>query len=177
MLRILTIIVLVLNATASAVLVSRWQGEGNALDSVGPDNGAVVGGIQYTPGVIGQAFRFPDDGYINVPNPIAGGLVSPSGFTVAGWVRFDGADPPPEGGPGAVINYGTNASGFMIAQNGLTGGASPLLFGVHTNTPNNFTSVTSPFPSYWNLGQVYHFAATFDAATHTIALYRDGQLQ
>ncbi|MBC8105015.1 MAG: LamG domain-containing protein [Anaerolineae bacterium] len=174
MLRILTIVVLAMNATASAVLVSRWQGEGNAQDSVGANHGTELGTLQFTPGVIGQAFLFPDDGFIRVPNPAAGGLVSTNAFSVAMWMRADSADPPPDGGPGALINFGTaeNTNGFFLAQ----GGSSSMAFGVWTSpTPNQTNLVVHDFP-FWNIGQVYHVAATFDAATHAIALYRDGEL-
>jgi hypothetical protein len=169
-----------LNAEAWAILVSRWQGEKNANDSVGPNHGVIVGTVGYEPGVIGQAFHFPDAGYINIPNPGAGGLASANGFTFAAWVRFDGADPPQQGGPGAVVSYGRSEApgGFIIAQSGLVGGASPVaLFINTTGVANDTVSVSTPSLPFWNLGQVYHLAATFDAATHTIALYRDGQLE
>jgi hypothetical protein len=171
-------VVLLHSSAVLAALVSHWRGENNANDSVGSNHEVTVGQVNYVPGVVGQAFRFPDNGYINVPNPAAGGLVSPTGFTIAGWIRLDGADPPPEGGPGAIFNYGTpaNSSGFVVMQNGLTGGASPLAFLVNTTGNPGFTVLTTPLP-YWNLGQVYHLAATFDAATHTMAIYRDGQLE
>lgn len=165
-------------AELRASIVSRWQGEGNANDSVGSNHATVFPAISYTPGVISQGFLFPDSGYLEIPNPAAGGLVSPSGFSLAAWVRFDGADPPPAGGPGAIASYGTtaNASGFHF---GLSG-SNTVWFLVNTSgMPNNWasvnTSVTSP-PTFWNFGELSHIAATFDAATHTMALYKNGEL-
>jgi hypothetical protein len=51
---------------ASGAFVSHWQGEGNLLDSVGPNHGTSSGQISYEPGIVGQAIRFPDDGYIDI---------------------------------------------------------------------------------------------------------------
>jgi hypothetical protein len=171
---------LTLCSAARAQLVSHWRGEGDASDSVGSNHGTVVGTVNYIPGVAGQAFGFPDAGYINIPNPAAGGLVSPNGFTFAAWVRLDGADPPPKGGPGAIVSYGVppmpgNPSGFLIMQGGQSGDASPLSFVIGTSGEPGFTLLQTPHP-FWNFGQFHHLAATFDAATHTMALYRNGVL-
>jgi uncharacterized repeat protein (TIGR01451 family) len=40
---------------ASAGLANWWSGDGNALDSVGSNNGTVVGGLTYAPGAAGPA--------------------------------------------------------------------------------------------------------------------------
>ncbi len=39
-------------------LVSRWQAEGNAFDSHGPNDGTLVDGATFAVGMIGQAFSF-----------------------------------------------------------------------------------------------------------------------
>jgi hypothetical protein len=154
---------------ASAAFVSHWQGEGNLLDSVGSNHGISSGQIGYEPGIVGQAIRFPDDGYIDIPSPVAGGLVSPSGFTVATWIRIDGADPPPGGGPGAIVSYGTSAvdNGFAIEM----GGSNVVVFRLSTGP-----SPSVLFSDLLTWGQYYHLAATFDAATHTAVFYRNGDV-
>src|SRR5438132_7119811 len=43
--------------TAPAAQVSWWRAEGNAVDSVGTNNGVIVG-TTFAPGEVGQAFKF-----------------------------------------------------------------------------------------------------------------------
>jgi autotransporter-associated beta strand protein len=50
-----------------AGLVSWWQGESNAVDSVGINSGALVGAVSFAPGWVGQAFSFGGAGYISIP--------------------------------------------------------------------------------------------------------------
>ena len=161
--------------SASAELVSHWKGENNALDSVGANHGTVHGTVNYVPGVEGSAFLFPDDGYIDFGNPMLDSSGSVSGFTFAAWYRFDGADAPPFGGPGAIAEYGSSVDGgFRISQ----GGSNHIWFTVTTideqmNPKTNGFITGLPF---WFLGEVYHLAATYDAASHTMSLYQNGVL-
>ncbi|MCC7261594.1 MAG: hypothetical protein IT369_03635 [Candidatus Latescibacteria bacterium] len=49
-------------------LVSWWRGEGNANDSQGSNNGTLLGGISFAPGMVGQAFSLDgSSGYVRVP--------------------------------------------------------------------------------------------------------------
>src|SRR5262249_48172926 len=47
-----------ITSLAAPGLVSWWRGEGNANDAQGGNNGALVGGVSYAPGKVGQAFSF-----------------------------------------------------------------------------------------------------------------------
>ena len=38
-------------------LISWWQGEGNAIDVLGGNNGTLVGGVTFAAGKVGQAFN------------------------------------------------------------------------------------------------------------------------
>jgi hypothetical protein len=50
-------------------LVGWWRGENNADDSAGTNNGALVRGATFAPGMVGQAFSLDGvDAYIEVPN-------------------------------------------------------------------------------------------------------------
>ena len=50
-------------------LVAAYNGESNANDSFGTNNGTAVGGLTYTTGKIGNAFNFNGTtSYINIPN-------------------------------------------------------------------------------------------------------------
>jgi serine/threonine protein kinase len=52
-------------------LVALWSGEGNADDSVGGNNGQLVGNIGFMPGKVGQAFNFNNGiGAVNFPRVI-----------------------------------------------------------------------------------------------------------
>ena len=48
-------------------LVSWWGADGNALDSVGTNNGILQGTVSFTNGLFGQAFLF-NGGYVEVPD-------------------------------------------------------------------------------------------------------------
>jgi photosystem II stability/assembly factor-like uncharacterized protein/streptogramin lyase len=66
--------------------VSAWRGEGNALDSVGGNNGTLQGGITFAPGEVGQAFHFDGYGqYVSVPYSPSLALNT---FTVSAWVNL-----------------------------------------------------------------------------------------
>jgi hypothetical protein len=72
-------------------LVSWWRAEGNADDSVGPNNGTSTN-VTFVPGVVGQAFHFPG-------GPVGGDVMAdavglPTGRddrTIEMWVRLDAA--------------------------------------------------------------------------------------
>lgn len=64
--------------------VAWWQAEGNALDSVGANNGALQGGVIYTNGLVGNAFRFNgSNGRVDIPDVPA---LRPTNFTMEAWV-------------------------------------------------------------------------------------------
>src|SRR5256885_7945286 len=53
---------LALAPSAHAALIHEWQGDGNANDSVGTNNGSLVGDTTFTTGASGQAFSFDGNG-------------------------------------------------------------------------------------------------------------------
>jgi DNA-directed RNA polymerase subunit RPC12/RpoP len=72
----------------SSGLVALWSGEGNAIDSVGGNNGKLAGNVTYASGKVGQAFVF--DGKMNdsvkVGNPVQLQLQD---FTIMAWIKRD----------------------------------------------------------------------------------------
>ncbi len=48
-------------------MVSWWPGEGNAHDIIGANNGTLVGGVTFSTGEVGRAFRFNGRDYVAVP--------------------------------------------------------------------------------------------------------------
>jgi Concanavalin A-like lectin/glucanases superfamily len=106
-----------------AGLVSWWQAEGNANDSVGSNNGTLVGGVTFAAGHPGQAFNFDGStGYVSIGNP--SNLQSHGGdFTISEWVRFASLVSPP-GSPSALCwtSYGCD---MAIANKEVSSGGDP----------------------------------------------------
>jgi hypothetical protein len=84
--------VLALTASAHAALVHEWQGNGNANDSVGTNNGSLVGDTTFTTGVSGQAFSFDGNGDdVEVPDDPS--HYFSGSFTIDAWEKTtDGND-------------------------------------------------------------------------------------
>jgi uncharacterized repeat protein (TIGR01451 family) len=73
---------------ASAGLVSWWSGDGNAQDSLGNNNGTVVGGLTYAPGLAGPAFSLNGGNAYVQFSPEALGT---SDFSVSFWLQTSNA--------------------------------------------------------------------------------------
>src|SRR6266699_3541662 len=66
-------------------LVSWWQGETNALDEVGANDGTLQNGASFGPGMVGQAFTFNGASqFVYVPD--APSLNPQDAMTLEGWV-------------------------------------------------------------------------------------------
>lgn len=160
---------------AEAVLVSYWAAENNTNDSAGSNHGTVAGTVNYSVGQFGQAFALAKTGHIDVANPVAGGLESVTGFTVAAWIFRDGVGIPWGTAPVANLRTTANTSGFTLEE--VYQQPNTIGFIVNTTGDQNVTYATHGVTaSGWDFGTFYHIAATFDAATHSIVLYRDGEV-
>ena len=71
-------------------LVSWWQGEGNASDSSGTNNGNLVGGVTFAPGEVGQAFSFNGTSVVQVPDAPNLNYTNNSPMSVELWVYRTG---------------------------------------------------------------------------------------
>jgi hypothetical protein len=72
-----------------ADIVSMWKGEDNANDSIGANDGELVGSVPFTAGKVGQAFSFDgsQDNFVNIPDDPS---LEPNGaFSVDGWFYLD----------------------------------------------------------------------------------------
>jgi hypothetical protein len=161
-------------AAANAQLVSDWSFNSTLNDSVGTNNGTWngTGSPTYGPGAFGQALSLTGNGDVDVANPIAGGLQLVNGFTVTSWI--DMSSESTGAGTGSIMNLRTaaNNSGFSLEELSLN--PNTLVLAVNTSgATNGFDEVSS---GGWNFGQSYFVAASFDAASHTMKLYRDGVL-
>src|SRR5688500_16646789 len=79
-------------STAAFYPMSLWKGEGNALDSTGPNHGVLVGGTAFAPGIDGQAFSLDGvDDEIRI-TPDASYHFFSNSVSVAGWLVTTGAN-------------------------------------------------------------------------------------
>ena len=135
-----------------AGLVAWWPGEGNANDIVGGNNGTLMNGATFAPGVVGQAFSFDGDGYVDAGNDPTFDLTN--ALTLVAWIRTDGT----EGHQTVVSYYSPYEIGFFDYKleflPGFVGGAST----VHREAPGGTVLVG---------GAWYHVAVTWDGATIT----------
>ncbi len=152
-------------------LVSWWPGEGNANDIVGTNNGTLVNGAAFAPGIVGQAFSFDGtNAYIRIAdNP---SLHFTNAMTVEAWVY-----PTSLGANQAVVSkWDLTIPG---AQKGYTTWVQPdglIGFGVcddgycwqGAGQASAIVVSTNPLP----VNQWTHFAATYDGSA--LRIYING---
>ncbi len=132
-----------------------WQGDGDAVDAVGGNDGTLENGAGFAPGLFGQAFSF-DGGDDHVSVPDSASLSLTTSLTLAAWINpvnpangnIQGvvAKPRSAGGTGYTLGLFTNGSPYL----GLNNGAA-----------NCVVISAAPVPA----GQWTHIAATFGAGT------------
>lgn len=154
-------------------LASRWQAEGNALDSAGINNGTLLNGTTFTAGVSGQAFRFDGiDDRVSVPNS-PNLNVGTGDFTVSFFAKFNDLA---NNGNGLIHKdtFGNEAGYrgwlFNICDTCLGGGG----IGIETRTPGIDTNARYP-KSNFVIGRWYHIAAV--RQSNVLYLYIDGVLR
>jgi parallel beta-helix repeat protein len=147
-------------------LVSWWQAEGDASDSMGTNNGALTGGVTFTNGEVGQAFEFNgSSGTVIVPDSPP--LEFMNQMTIEAWINTAGTN---SGNPQSVVSKVGGSGGLNGYQFYLSGN----LLSAQFNSPgSNWPSevITSPIPitpGTWN-----HVAFTYDQSAMT--LYFNGQ--
>ena len=156
-------------------MIAWWPGDGNAQDIIGGRNGMLVNGATFGSGMVGQAFSFDGNSWVEVADdPIW--TLGTNDFTIDAWVRFNalsGRDPfvghDDSGGEFNKWIFWYDTSGHD-KQNGV-----PALR-LHTNSPH---PVPLPFPhdpvvAPWQpaTGRWYHVAVTRSGSSY--ALYIDG---
>lgn len=154
--------------SAPSGLVAWWRAEGNANDSVGTNNGTAVGGVVYTNGEVGQAFRLDGtSGYVHVPASGSLNVGTNGGFTIEGWINpSDVLDQHP------LVEYK-----FDGIQSGvhfwLTSGGVGSLFANIVDVNNGAHFIVSA-PGIVQTGVFQHVALTYDKTTGIASIYYNG---
>ncbi|PYK96823.1 MAG: hypothetical protein DME19_18415, partial [Verrucomicrobia bacterium] len=145
-------------------LISWWTGDGDAYDLTGANHGTPLGGVAFTPGIVGQAFSFDGaSSYVRVPDSDS---LRVGSVTIEGWFNFSDA-----GGlrslAAKALGTGTADSYAVWYENGVlhgavsgNGGLGPVL-----------SYGWSPVLHAW-----YHIAYAFDQIGQFQALYVNGTL-
>jgi hypothetical protein len=146
-----------------------WSGDGHLADEVGANAAEEVGAVGYRSGHFRQGFDLDGTSYLSVPDPGTGGLAFVDGFTVSAWIVQDAFS-----STASVINLRTpaNRSGFALEPLFQTPGS----FAVGVNTSGEVFDFATVSAAGFPTGVPIWVAASFDAASHTLRLYRNGSL-
>jgi RHS repeat-associated protein len=152
--------------TIPSGLVGWWRGENNTSDTVGTNNGSIQGGVSYTNGMVGQAFKFNGtSGKISIPDAPA---LRPTNFTLEAWVYPTALPNTPTYWRTAILKAHNNdnlAYGLYAQDNGAYSAGRVNAGGSETAT----TNTTSLPLNAWT-----HLATTYDGAF--LKLYVNGAL-
>jgi len=148
-------------APVDSGMVSWWAGEDNANDTLGLNNGTLVGGATYVTGEVGQAFQFDGtSGYVSIPD-------SPSldafttNITIELWVKINQTTPNADWR--GIVTKG-NSSWRLQG----TSGSTTVNF-AGTGLSINLTGNKNINDEMW-----HHVAAVYDGAN--MYIYVDGTL-
>jgi N-acetylneuraminic acid mutarotase len=153
-----------------AGMVSLWQGDGNANDLVGKNNGTVPTGVTFAPGVTGaagdQAFRFNgSNALVDVGHDPS--LNMTGSMTVSAWVNVQSL---------IANNYlfADFDSGGRLSQGSLGIDAGGRFFWFQGNQTKSNDWVEPHGATAVSLNQWHHVAVVRDDNAKTITLYVDG---
>lgn len=150
-------------------LVSWWQAEGNANDSIGTNHGATQNGATYTQGRVGQAFSLDGiNDFIQMPDSDS---LEPNRYTLGAW--FSPPTQPAANTVRILVNKGTNdgswdRSGFVCDYRDQAG--VKKISCNHVDASNNFQQLL--VNKTLNNNQWYFITATYNGSQ--IEIFLDG---
>ena len=158
-------------STANADLVAFYSGNGNANDSVSGQNGTLVNGAGFGPGLSGQAFLFNGvNQYVSVPNDSNWSFGS-NPFTINLFVNFNSITPSSNDQIPNVFVSDDLGPGNIDKWAFFMDGAGHL--GFDLNSPSlPFLTVLAPTSVLPKTHTWYDFAITRSGSTYTF--YADG---
>ena len=159
-------------------LVALWQAEGNPDDATGKHSGTVQGGIEYGPGIFGQAFQSSsDNSWIKIPAAPDLDVGKGGGFTLEAWVKpseINRLNPVFEWN-----NMEKYAVHFSVCPNqphhpsGMSG-PGELYADIVDN--NGEEHKLSSLPNVVKLDRFQHMALTYDGTSGVARIYYNGQI-
>jgi len=165
------------NAAYPSGVIAHWDFEGDLADNSGNGNDAIVNGVTFVPGVMGQAGSFvalssPNDrGRLDDVSDFTS--LRTTGFTVGVWVKFDaGSSSDPNGdaivhlGTTDAEDGGTNLRDFFTLKR--SSGNILSFTNSHPGGETNLVSTSSVANNQWR-----YIAASWNPATQTKKLYLD----
>ncbi len=152
---------------APAGLVGWWKGDGNTLDSVAGNNG-VNQNINYTNGIVGQAFacdpeNYPYGTYCGIQIADQPAYVLTNSLTIEGWIR-------PRGNSYAIFWRGDNRPGLDPYALSSPGDGTVGLQITDANGNSVTVGTLLPF-NVWT-----YVAATLDGSSGWMSFYTNGVL-
>jgi len=154
---------------APSGLVSWWPGEGDATDIVGPNNGALLNGLGFTTGKVGQGYNFDGvDDTILVPASESLNVGAGPGFTLECWINptdVDNQHPLFE-----WMGESNNLTDLGVLFWAPAGDAKTLCAELGPGS----APMTSPVVLQTNVFQ--HVALTYDKASGIAKIYYNGAL-
>ena len=157
-----------------AGLVSSWQGEGNAFDPFGGNNGLALGGVGYATGKVGQAFSFNGaNQYVQIP--ASTGLNPVGSFSIEAWIY-----PLPVSGAQVIVGkWGdtadlSNERSYILVV--VPGAALQFDISDAANQWNGGFQVLQSTNNAVPFNAWSHVAATYNQSTGTRQLFLNGAL-
>src|SRR5579883_490171 len=153
-------------------LVSWWQGEGDASDALGPNNGVLNNGALFASGEVGQGFLFNGTGgYVQIPDSPS--LSFTNDFSIELWYKDNGLS---AGAYGGLIakrpTYGPCNYGITVI------GGAPSALLVYLEDPKYGSYQSMRYNGLPAAGAFHHLAVTFHqqpADYIELKAYVDGQ--
>ncbi len=154
-------------------VVSWWRAENDAVDAIGNNNGTLLNGLSFATGEVGQAFDFTAADQQVKMNASPTLAVGPgSGLTIEAWIKpTDLVERPiAEWNTGSGTGWGAH---FWMSSS-FSGLGGPGCLYTNLKDINNvdhymFSPAGLVTPNVWQ-----HVAVTYDRATGTTRLYRNG---
>ena len=159
---------------ASAGIAGWWQGEGNANDSIGTNNGVFLNGATFATGEVGQGFHF--DGITNSVRVAASpslNIGQSAGLTLEAWVN-----PSDTGNGHPVIEWSRDVAGSPYGVHLWVGHPSrpPGYFYANiADTTGNWHVIDSA-PGLLQSNVFQHIAVTYDKTSGIARLYLNGSV-
>ena len=159
-------------APSPAGLVSWWQAESNALDSVGGNNGQLQTGASFAAGKVGTAFSFDGlNSKVDLGDPAS--LAFTNSFSIEGWIWVNSA-PTVSQGHGQILYRGDPRfcldPYFLSVE--VSGSLKFHIEDAQDTVPCGVDLQAGPLP----LHQWKHVSAVFDGASGAMQIYVDGVL-